>query len=93
MISAGRRPPIAVLSFFTVGISEVRQLRKAKKRRQRQQKKKKTERRTSTKKNDIPHTNSFIFFFLKLNLSFFVSHEAFTILYRTTKFHIQERAY
>ena len=36
MILSGRIPPIAVLSFFAVGISEVGQLRKAKKRRKRQ---------------------------------------------------------
>ena len=92
MISSDRIPPIAVLSFFTVAISEVCQLRKAKKRRQRQQKKKQKGGR-AVKKSDIPHTNSFTFFFLKLNLSFFVSHEALIILHRTIKFHIQERAY
>ena len=42
----------------------------------------------AVKKSDIPHTNSFTFFFLKLNLSFFVSYEALIILHRTTKLHI-----
>ena len=45
------------------------------------------------KKSDMPHTNSSVYFLLKLNLySFFVSHKAVIIL-QQQKEHIQEKAY
>ena len=43
------------------------------------------ERRVCSQKSDIPHPNSSMYFFLKLNVSFLVSHEALIVLQRTTK--------
>ena len=40
------------------------------------------ESRACSQKNDVSHTNSSIYFFLQLNLSFLVSHKVLIILQR-----------
>ena len=92
MISSNRIPPIAVLSIFYCGSFRSTSIEKDEKQKTKAAKKRQKG-GYAVKKSDITHTNSFTFFFLKLNLSFLVSHEAHIILHQTTKFHIQERAY
>ena len=87
MISSDTIPPIAVLSIIYCGSFRSTSIEKDEKENTKTAKKRQKGGR-AVKKSDKPHTNSFTLFFLKLNPSFLVFHEALIILHRTTKFHI-----